>query len=484
VTTAAQITDFEVPPRLGPVVGLTRIGNGAMGAMYRGRHETMGIDVAVKILNPQVGRKEPVTVQRFVREVRLLATIHDPQVLRIFDAGQDGEFTYALMELVEGQTLEQLLEAEPEGRMAPDAAAYYIARVALGLEAIHCCGIVHRDIKPDNVMVDSAGSTKIIDFGLARGQDSVQLTMMDEVVGTPEYMAPEMIAHTEVDGRADQYSLGVTAYQLLSGRTPFNEGTLLQIVQMHLHKQPVPIQARNPNVPYGLAALVDRLLAKSPQARFPSMQDAASAFTVFAAKAPPHRPAPRARLAGGAQGGEATLLPSWEELFLARLLAERKVYPLDTLVRGLDAWRQQPLAGPFKQFLVKQGGLPEAVSERAILAARQRLSSLRDRIAYSILRQSALVAPEVLASLARNPPPPGQPLTAHLVDLGQMAEPLSFALDGKVDECLELAVRRCTSAACQQLGVPPAPLGQLDGKHPRFGEVYRATVTALLSQLQ
>ena len=170
---------------------------------------------------------------------------------------------------------------------------------------------------------------------------------------------------------------------------------------------------------------------------------------------------------------------------MVRLLAQHQVYPLDTLVKGLDAWRQQRLAGPFKTFLIKQGGLPEQVAEKAIVAARQRLNALRDRIAYSILKQSAMVAPDVLASLATNPPPPGQPLTAHLVDIGHMPEPLSFALDGKVDECLELAVRRCTSTACKQLEVAPAPLGQLDSrKDARFGEVYQATVTALISQLQ
>ncbi|MBX3472738.1 MAG: serine/threonine protein kinase, partial [Planctomycetes bacterium] len=274
----------DIPASLGPCVGLTLLGQGAMGAVFRARHTRLGTDVAVKVVNPRLGAKDPKLFQRFLREVELLRGVDDPHVVRFLDAGQEGAFTFAVMELVVGRTLGQLKADSPGGVMAPDAAAFYLAQVARGLDAVHRRGIIHRDLKPDNVMVDAAGRARIMDFGLARGRQSNQLTMLDEVVGTPEYMAPETIQHHEVDGRADLYSLGVSAYELLTGATPFNQGGLLRVVQDHVSRAPIPVEVKNPRVPAALAQVVARLMAKAPDGRYATAGEAAAALAPLACR--------------------------------------------------------------------------------------------------------------------------------------------------------------------------------------------------------
>ncbi|RMG17742.1 MAG: serine/threonine protein kinase [Planctomycetota bacterium] len=478
---------FPVPDRLGPCRGLTPLGAGAMGAVFLAHHEQMGIDVAVKVLNPKLGRKEPKTLQRFVREVRLLAKITTPHVVRIYDAGQEGQYAYMIMELVKGKSLDAILAEE--GRLAPSAVAYYMREVAHGLEAVHRCGVVHRDIKPDNIMVDESGQTKIADFGLARGQDSVQLTLNDEVVGTPEYMSPEIISHEEVDGRADLYSLGVTAFQLLTGSTPFHGGTLLQIVQRHLREPPPRVSSVLPEVPPELDAVVARLLEKEPQRRYASAEELAAVVNPLAAPSPPHRPqAASDRLPQAGRdtiGGPRPTLPSWEELFLIRLLIQHRVYDQGTLFSGVRAWRRLLVPIPFVQFLVGQGGLPEDTAFKALQAAQQAYANLRDRIGFDLLKRSGLLPPDRLAAIARTPLPPGLSLSEFLVRQRVLGEQDRQTFERHVDARLAGAVQHCVSSACQSAGFPPQPLEHLEGQlpPPRFEAVYRTALANLLAQL-
>ncbi len=283
----------DLPTDLGPCQGLVYLGAGSMGAVYRARHVGLGRDVAVKVVNPRVGAADPKMFQRFLREVNLLRAIDHPHVIRVLDAGQVGRFVFAVLELVDGISLDAVRRQSRDGRLEPGAVAHYLQQVALGLEAVHRAGIVHRDLKPENVLVDAAGRARIADFGLARGQGSQQLTMMDEVVGTPEYMAPEMVQHAEVDGRADLYALGISAYELLTGATPFHTGGLLQVVRDQITRDPVPVRVMNPQVPDALAAVVHRLLEKDPARRPPSALAAAELLRPLAARPTPPRIEPR-----------------------------------------------------------------------------------------------------------------------------------------------------------------------------------------------
>ena len=456
-----------------------------MGAVFKGHHEGMGIDVAVKVLNPKLGRKEPTTLKRFVREVRLLAAINDPHVVRVYDAGQQDQYTYMIMELVKGQSLEALRRDEG-GSMRPGAVAYYMREVALGLHAVHQCGVVHRDIKPDNIMVDTHGQTKIADFGLARGQDSVQLTLSDEVVGTPEYMSPEVIAHEDVTGKADQYSLGIAAYELITGDTPFHEGTLLKIVQEHLRSPVPPIQLKCPECPPGLAAIVHRMLEKNQNDRDDALA-LAEILRPLADKAPPHRPtaeSDRLPQMSGAPAGTGGRIPEWDEIFMIQLLVQHRVYDEETLLRGLVAWRGQTQV-PFANFLVQQGGLPADTAGAAMHAARQSQTQFRDRIGFGLLRSSGLLNGDQLAALSREPLPPGVSLSASLVDRRVMTPGDVQRFELAINASFDKALQHCVSSVCQRFGIQEATLAQLEHQlsPPQYDEIYKASIGKLIQQL-
>lgn len=451
------------------------VGHGAMGTVFRARHRDLGREVALKVVNPRLAASDPVMLKRFVREVRLLRQVEDPHVVRILDAGQEGRFAFAVMELIVGRSLKRILDEEPEARMAPDAAAFYLAQIARGLEAVHQAGIIHRDLKPENVMVTTAGRAVIADFGLARGQDSQQLTMVDEVVGTPEYMAPEAIEHRKVDGRADLYALGVCAFELLTGATPFHEGGVLRVVQDHLKTPPPDLAALRPDAPPGLVAQVARLLDKDPAGRPATAAEAAAALEPFAAAEPPHRPAPEVRLTGAR-------MPSWEDLFLVRLLEKHGVYPLETLLGGLAAWRRERDPAPFVVFLTRRAGLPVEAARRAHRAARQALINLRNRVATAQLRAAERVAPGRLDALALGP---GAQLPAHLAAEGVLSGEEADALDRAVNRNLRQASDRILERVCRERGHEPRALSALEAEleEEEFLAVLQGVVRGIVEQL-
>ncbi|MEZ6183443.1 MAG: serine/threonine-protein kinase [Planctomycetota bacterium] len=442
---------LEVPEQLGNCCELVPIGNGTMGTVFRAHHVGLGRDVAIKVLDPKLNGRDPVLLQRFVRETGLLKRIQDPNVVGIVEAGQDGIYAYAVMELVAGKSLKQLKSEEPSQRFDVPTAAYYLTQIARGLDAVHRCGIVHRDLKPENVMVDTSGVAKIADFGLARGSDSPQLTRNDEVVGTPQYMAPESITQGEVDGRADLYALGITAFELLTGNTPFYKGSVMAVVQAQVQDAPPMLQDLAPDVPVELAQLVHKLLEKDPDDRLPDAAAAANAFAAFAAARPPHTPTPEVRLFG-------VRMPSWEELFLIRLLSSYEVVPLHRLIDALADWRTQGAQTPFQSFLCAQQSIDEATAKRAQVAARQGLIDLRNRIAAAQLQH---LAPEVHVDLAQFPP--GQQLSLSLVEGGRLSREKGQQLDQRVNQVLRNAIGRAVATACGET-IPHEPLAKLEAK--------------------
>lgn len=237
------------------------IGRGGLGVVYRGRHVHLGRDVALKVLHPY-WTTSPEFVKRFREEGRLMAILNHPNILQVYDAGQSGPVFFLAMAFLEGQTLEALI-TDP----IPQEAALHVARqLCHALSYAHAQGVVHRDVKPANIMVSPRGVVTLMDFGVARLRDAPGLTMPGVRIGTPFYMAPEQILGKKADGRADLYALGVVLHQLLAGRLPFAGPSTEEVYEGHLQHEPGPL---GDQVPKWLDRVLRRALAKSPADRFP-----------------------------------------------------------------------------------------------------------------------------------------------------------------------------------------------------------------------
>jgi WD40 repeat protein len=278
------------------VVGL--LGAGGMGAVYRAEHLVMARPVALKVMNPGL-LDNPATAERFRREAQAAARLAHPNIVQAYDAEQAGDSHFLVMEYVEGVSLARL--AAEKGPLPVREACDYARQAALGLQHAHERGMVHRDIKPHNLMLTPAGQVKILDFGLARfalestaaeagGQAAAPpdaaaglLTQVGLVMGTPDFIAPEQAtdAHT-ADIRADIYSLGCTLYYLLAGDVPFPEKTVMDKLVAHASRPPRPLAEVRRDVPAGLVRVVERMTAKDPARRYQTPAEVAAALTPFA----------------------------------------------------------------------------------------------------------------------------------------------------------------------------------------------------------
>lgn len=233
-----------------------------MGAVYQGWHERFERDVAVKVLISKGGKST--VKERFVREGQAAAKVQHPNVVQVLDAGEQHGVAYIIMELVKGNSLGQLLEEK--GPLPCESVAYIGAQIALGLTAIHEKNIIHRDIKPDNVLIDTERKVKITDLGLAKQTDDPdlnKLTATGMVVGTPLYVSPEAIRDPKsATVSSDIYGLGCTLYHLLSGHPPFQLTSPYEVMRAHLEQRPQPLREIRTEIPIGLAQLVDRCLHK------------------------------------------------------------------------------------------------------------------------------------------------------------------------------------------------------------------------------
>jgi serine/threonine protein kinase len=230
-----------------------------MASVYLGRDGELERRVAVKLLAAGVGRDDELR-RRFARESRLAARLSHPNVVTVFDAGEDAERPYIVMEYVEGETLADVLRRR--GALPPEEAAEIGEQVAAGLAHAHAHGLVHRDVKPQNLLVTSDGRVKIADFGVARSDDASRLTQAGTVLGTAAYLSPEQAADAEVGPRSDLYALGAVLYELLAGRTPYRFDSLAELGAPR--KPPPPLPS---SVPPPLADVVLRCLAPDPADR-------------------------------------------------------------------------------------------------------------------------------------------------------------------------------------------------------------------------
>ena len=250
---------------------LDRIGMGGMGQVYLAEHVTMRRRVAVKVLPPSRA-DNPFAQERFLREARAAAQLEHPNLVRAHDLETDGEVTYLVMDYIEGATLHDLVMRR--GPQQVGRAAHILKQVALGLQAVHERLLVHRDIKPANLLMDRTGVVRLLDLGLVRSElDDDALTRGEgaKVVGTADYLAPEQaVSSSKVDGRADLYSLGCTAYFLLAGTPPFQAEKLSQKLIAHQVNEAKPLHLVRPNIPVEFSAVIMKLLAKKPEQRWQS----------------------------------------------------------------------------------------------------------------------------------------------------------------------------------------------------------------------
>ncbi|HEY2941065.1 MAG TPA: protein kinase [Vicinamibacteria bacterium] len=265
--------------RLGPYEVIDSLGAGGMGEVFRARDVRLGREVAIKVLPPALAA-HPGRVRRFEQEARASSALNHPHILAVYDVGTADSRLFIVMELVDGKTLRELLDA---GRLPLRRALDLAVQMASGLAKAHAAGIVHRDLKPENVMVTRDGFVKVLDFGLAKlaagDEDSgpaaaaPSITHTDAVLGTVGYMSPEQARGDAVDFRSDQFSFGAVLYEMLAGARAFARPTPVATLGAILHEEPEPLARAAPGVPAELAWVVERCLAKDPDHRYAGTRD-------------------------------------------------------------------------------------------------------------------------------------------------------------------------------------------------------------------
>jgi hypothetical protein len=272
---------------------LERLGSGGTGTVYLCEHLKVRRKVAVKVL-PTIRANNPAALGRFHREARAAGVLNHPNLVKCHDIDQEGELHYLVMEYVDGSSLHEIVYRS--GPLDPVRAAQYIRQAAQGLQHAHEAGLVHRDVKPANILVDRGGTVRVLDLGLARffNDESDLLTLKydeNNVLGTADYVAPEQALNSHgVDIRADVYSLGCTFFFILTGRPPFPGGKAAQKLIWHQVKPPPPVRELRPEVPEDMAAVLSKMLAKDPRQRYQTPGELAAALDPWAAEpVPPPR---------------------------------------------------------------------------------------------------------------------------------------------------------------------------------------------------
>jgi serine/threonine protein kinase len=246
---------------------LEEIGRGGMAIVYRAFQPSLNRYVAIKVL-PRQFSFDAEFVERFHREAQAAARLRHPNIVVIYDVGQQDDIHYIAMELLDGHTLKGLIEQE--GSLPPERVTHITQQAASALDYAHRQGFVHRDVKPANIFVGADDHTTLADFGIAKAASGTQLTRSGVLMGTPEYMSPEQAQGLEIDHRTDVYALAIAAYQMLSGRVPFGGTTPHAVLYQQIHEPPPPIRTLCPDLSPALEGVLDKGLAKDPRARHSS----------------------------------------------------------------------------------------------------------------------------------------------------------------------------------------------------------------------
>jgi serine/threonine protein kinase len=238
-----------------------RIASGGMADVWSGLDDVLQRSVAVKVMRADPGNEE-IFAERFRDEALHSAALLHPNITTVFDYGEDDHLTYLVMELVEGLPLSAIIR--DQGAMQPESVRAILGQAALALGTAHEAGVVHRDVKPANILVRDDGLVKLTDFGIARAIDAIGNTRVGEMLGTPDYISPEQAMGQQATGASDLYSLGVVAHEMLTGRRPFDRGTPIATAMSHVNETPPPL---SDDVPDDLRGVVEALLEKDPAHR-------------------------------------------------------------------------------------------------------------------------------------------------------------------------------------------------------------------------
>jgi serine/threonine protein kinase len=269
----AHVEDERMGTQVGDYLITGVLGRGGMGAVYEAVDLTTNHTVALKILPPEMVAQGTEHLQRFLREGKYAAELHHPNIVNIVKVGCSNHIYFIAMEVVRGGSAQSFLRSHG-GAMSPKAATRIIKETAKGLAAVHRHGIVHRDVKPSNLMLGEHGLVKLADFGLAKGVGSeISVTKAGGVIGTPAYMSPEQVQSRPVDHRSDLYSLGCTYHTLLIGHPPFNAESAASVMYKHLHEPAPDLRAERGDIPESVGRIIARLLAKEPDERYDTAED-------------------------------------------------------------------------------------------------------------------------------------------------------------------------------------------------------------------
>jgi formylglycine-generating enzyme required for sulfatase activity/tRNA A-37 threonylcarbamoyl transferase component Bud32 len=278
------------------------LGRGAMGIVFEALDPAVGRKVAIKTIRPEVlanPGESQFFQERLFREARSAGALLHPGIVAVFDVGQQGNLAYIAMEYVDGPTLEQLLQSK--GKLDRGAALDILRQISTALDYAHRKGVIHRDVKPGNIMLQGGSVAKLTDFGIAKAPSAEQLTRTGFVMGTPTYMSPEHIRGEPLDGRSDQFSLGVVAYEMLTGSRPFASDSLPTLVHSIIYDKRPSVRALDPTLPAAVDPVLHRALSASPMDRFATCEEFVAALeAALSGNAAPAKRSYRAWVAVGA----------------------------------------------------------------------------------------------------------------------------------------------------------------------------------------
>jgi serine/threonine protein kinase/alpha-tubulin suppressor-like RCC1 family protein/uncharacterized protein YjdB len=263
----ATLGDFDIAGELG---------RGGMATVFLAHEIALDRKVAIKVMSPALLQSGRGMAERFKREARTAAALSHPHIIPIFGVRESGRLLFFVMKYVQGRSLDAI--TKEHGALPIKMVQAILAQSGSALDYAHRHHVIHRDIKPANIMLDVEGWAVLTDFGIAKVTEAQGLTMTGATIGTPTYMSPEQCAAKDITGATDQYSLGVAAYEMITGKVPFDADSVMSLMWLHFHEPPPPILERRPDCPPDLAQAIERMLAKKPADRWPTLEDAVEAI--------------------------------------------------------------------------------------------------------------------------------------------------------------------------------------------------------------